>query len=258
MSPKHGLVQRRQVLFIPGFDPHPPRRYRELYRREGAEQARIAGHQLAVRSKSGGTWSVIAEIDGHATFSEIEVLVWSDLVRDTMAPGWAASYLKLIGVVWTYMSTGVLWRLAAIGKGPLIAALYPVVGLILQLVLAGLLGWGTAQLMDLIALGWSWIPGIVAAVLVMRALRRADGRFFVHYLMADFAYWASADGAYPAALEERISDFAAHIKQALSGKPDELLVVGREIRDPLLKRCWIGAIRTCPISKVRHEVVHKE
>jgi hypothetical protein len=34
-------VFRRRVFYIPGFDPFPPRRYRELYRTESQEQARI-------------------------------------------------------------------------------------------------------------------------------------------------------------------------------------------------------------------------
>ena len=40
---------RRRVLYLPGFDPIPPRRYRELYRREGAAQARISGYDLSIR-----------------------------------------------------------------------------------------------------------------------------------------------------------------------------------------------------------------
>ena len=35
---------RRHVFYIPGYDPFHPRRYRELYRKEAAEQARISGH----------------------------------------------------------------------------------------------------------------------------------------------------------------------------------------------------------------------
>ena len=34
-------VFRRRVFYIPGYDPVHPRRYRELYRKEGALQARI-------------------------------------------------------------------------------------------------------------------------------------------------------------------------------------------------------------------------
>ena len=37
---------RRRVLYLPGYDPIPPRRYRELYRREGAAQATISARYL--------------------------------------------------------------------------------------------------------------------------------------------------------------------------------------------------------------------
>ena len=35
---------RRRVLYIPGYDPIPPRRYRELFKREGAKQAQFSGY----------------------------------------------------------------------------------------------------------------------------------------------------------------------------------------------------------------------
>lgn len=67
-------VARRRVLYIPGYDPIPPRRYRELYRREGAEQARIGGYALTMgarRDRGGFGWGVagvfpVAGTDGTA------------------------------------------------------------------------------------------------------------------------------------------------------------------------------------------------
>ena len=32
-----GMIERRKFFYIPGYDPIHPRRYRELYRSEGAE-----------------------------------------------------------------------------------------------------------------------------------------------------------------------------------------------------------------------------
>ena len=70
---------RRHVLYIPGYDPFPPRRYRELYRKEGAEQAAISGYELTVRSRQGESygWNVLARIDGRETEADVEVLVLS-------------------------------------------------------------------------------------------------------------------------------------------------------------------------------------
>ncbi|RYI34910.1 MAG: hypothetical protein EON48_01555, partial [Acetobacteraceae bacterium] len=82
-------VFRRHVLYIPGYDPFPPRRYRELYRTEGAAQAVVSGYQLTLQPRSGETygWRVAAEVDGRAVEAEVEVLVWSDLVKGSMGRG---------------------------------------------------------------------------------------------------------------------------------------------------------------------------
>jgi hypothetical protein len=52
------IVRRRRVFYIPGYDPIHPRRYRELYRKEGAEQSAISGYAVALRplKPQGGGW----------------------------------------------------------------------------------------------------------------------------------------------------------------------------------------------------------
>ena len=49
-----------------------------------------------------------------------------------------ATYRQLAHVAWTYIASGALWRLMRLRKGPVIAALYPVVFLLAQLVLVQL------------------------------------------------------------------------------------------------------------------------
>ena len=64
------------------------------------------------------------------------MLVWSDIVRDSMSGTIPATYLQLMRTAWTYVSTGTLRRLMMLRKGPVIAALYPVGMLIVQALLA--------------------------------------------------------------------------------------------------------------------------
>ena len=45
-------VTRRRVFYIPGYDPIHPRRYRELYRKEGTAQAEISGYDLTLKPKT--------------------------------------------------------------------------------------------------------------------------------------------------------------------------------------------------------------
>ena len=227
-------VKRRRVFYIPGYDPIHPRRYRELYRKEGAAQAEISGYELALSPRQGERygWKVDSRIGNHGVSSEFEVLVWSDIVRDSMETNIPATYLQLVRTAWTYITSGALRRLMWLRKGPVIAALYPVGMLILQLLLAILLAYGVARFA-----GWavSWISvspwvgyslALPAFVYVMRWFRTKDNKFFAYYLMHDYAYSAQSKGANPPELEQRMAQFTNVIAEALTDQVDEVLVVG--------------------------------
>ncbi len=237
-------VARRRVFYIPGYDPIHPRRYRELYRKEGATQAGISGYALALAAKrSGGAygWHVASMQDGATVEADVEVLVWSDIVRGSMSNTIPATYLQLVRTAWTYIASGALRRLMWLRKGPVIAALYPVAMLILQLLLAaaaglvagalvvqgvralaGLAGWGLGPVAPFLR----WPVALVVLVMVLRWFKRQDGRFFAYYLMHDYAYSARRGGANPPELEQRMAAFGDAIATALAEEYDEVLVVG--------------------------------
>jgi hypothetical protein len=221
---------RRKVFYIPGYDPFPARRYRELYRKEGARQAEFSGYEIGMfpRPAGGPTWRVASLMDGLVTEAEIEVLGWSDIVRISMAGGVAATYGQLVRTAWIYLSTGTLRRLVWLGRGPMIAAAYPVVMLLVQLALAVAVGWlvgGFVGRLSWPVLGWG--VGLALAAAVLEGFRRIDGRLFAHYLMQDYAFSARHRGATPPELAAREEDFASRIAVALVDDDlDEVLVVG--------------------------------
>jgi hypothetical protein len=221
-------VFRRHVLYIPGYDPFPPRRYRELYRTEGAAQAAMSGYRLAIRARAGETygWTVAAAMDGREVETEVEVLVWSDLVKASMSRGILATYAQLARTAWLYVSSGALVRLIRLRKGPMIAALYPALALVayalLALVVAALvlwfgwtLPWGLGGVLALTA-GWA----------VLEGFRRLDSRLYVYYLMHDYAFSTIDGGAYPPALDARLRFFGDRVRAALASGVNEVLVVG--------------------------------
>ncbi|WP_341212319.1 hypothetical protein [uncultured Limimaricola sp.] len=228
-------VRRRRVFYIPGFDPIHPRRYRELYRSEAAAQAEISGFDLTLSPAKGRRfgWDVSARIEGGEVRTEFEVLIWSDIVREQMQGGILATYGQLLRTAWTYIASGALGRLMRLRKGPVIAALYPVVMLLVQLGLALGLGAVAGGLADMPA-RWARLPGglafwpVLAVVVwgVLHWFRRHDRRFFAYYLMHDYAFAARWGGANPAALEARLALFENHIAAALREDVDEVLVVG--------------------------------
>ncbi|AZV78468.1 hypothetical protein EBB79_11655 [Parasedimentitalea marina] len=234
-------VRRRRVFYIPGYDPIHPRRYRELYRKEGAAQAEISGYDIALKAKKTKPgpygWQVRSMIDEVDVSTDIEVLVWSDIVRESMENSIPATYLQLARTAWVYISTGTLRRLMQLRKGPVIAALYPVGMLLIQALLAVLVAWGVARIIidtaaffaltGLLVQLVSLCFGLCAGAMLLRWFKKMDSKFFAYYLMHDYAYSASSKGAYSPALEGRIAEFTALIQTALSDDTlDEVLVVG--------------------------------
>jgi len=259
------------VFYIPGYDPIHPRRYRELYRKESAEQAAISDYDIALTPGTGDHygWHVDAAIEGHQVSADVEVLIWSDIVRDSMATSIAATYLQLVRTAWVYISSGALRRLMWLRKGPVIAALYPVGMLVLQLLLALLFGYllGSVASNAFFAVAawvyelfdatmntghWAWVglgrvlfwPLFLAgAMFVLRWCKARDGKFYAYYLMHDYAFTAKMRGANPPELEARMAVFTEAIAAAMSDNVEEVLVVGHSSGAHLAVSCLADLIR---------------
>ena len=219
---------KRRVFYIPGFDPHPARRYRELYRVESKKQADISNYKIDLKAAvipNGYGWNVTLEQNGKESWGLIEVLTWSDIVKETMASGLLATYIQLIKTVWIYISTGALFDLIKLRKGPIIAALYPVgflTGQFLIAVLCASIVWSILADISFalapFALGIIW--------LILKGFQAIDHRIFAYYLMQDYAHSAQFKGAYPDDLKNRLDDFSAKITKALREDWDEVLIIG--------------------------------
>ncbi|GAA3877877.1 hypothetical protein [Celeribacter arenosi] len=248
-----GQVRRRRVFYIPGYDPMPPRRYRELYRTEGEKQAKISDFTFDLTRREGARfgWSVEAEIEGQTTHTEFEILEWADIVQDSMRAGVFGTYAILLRTAWIYISTGTLFDLMKLRRGPVIAALYPVAILTIQLLLAlALFGvvYAIGAGIGGAARGLAAVLGLGAAYALLVWFKRIDGKFFAYYLMHDYGFSARWRGANPPALRERMDAFRHDIAEALSQPFDEVLVVGHssgahlgiEILADLIRREEVG------------------
>ncbi len=258
-------VRHRRVFYIPGYDPFPPRRYRELYRTEAAAQAEISGYDIALKpglmDGDGFGWRVAAMMDGQPIRTDVEVLVWSDIVQNSRPQFVFATYLDLVRTVWIYISTGAFFRLMQLRKGPVLAALYPIMALLLQAQLAFWLSWAMNRIVT--AMGGDLVPGAptplvstvalglgaMVGLFTLRWFRENDGKFFAYYLMHDFAYSASERGAYPPALESRLIDFRRSIEAAMESDVDEVLVVGHSSGAHLAISVLSDLARTIEFSK---------
>lgn len=228
-------VKRRQVFYIPGYDPFHPRRYRELYRREAKAQAQISGYDIDIKAKTGAGpygWQVDSVQDNAQVFTEIDVLVWHDIVKNSMNTSLLATYFQLCSTAWVYLRSGALFRLMRLRAGPMIAALYPVIFLLVQLMIAIIVALSIYEAMSSIqsdTMTTRAVFGMLAIATgwcVLKGFQRLDRRIFAHYLMHDYAFTAQNGGEPPLALDKRLKEFAEIVETALDKDLDEVLIVG--------------------------------
>ena len=186
-----------------------------------------------------------ARIAGQEVSAQVDVLVWSDIVRNSTAQTIPATYLQLLQTAWIYIATGTLRRLMWMRKGPVIAALYPVLMLLGQLAAglgAGLFVGGhvgrilprfigTGDKLFFTVADWSiwtieWALLAVITVTILRWFKYIDNKLFAYYLMNDYEFSAHCKGAIPPALAARMADFGDSIAEALSEDIEEVLIVG--------------------------------
>lgn len=246
-------VFRRRVFYIPGFDPFPARRYREIYRTEGARQAAIGGYDLRLTPRPQGArgygWTVATETEGMQAEAEVEVLIWDDIVQTRMKPGLIGIYWTMLHTIWVYFSTGATWGLIRVRIGPFIAGFYPVTVLMAQAGLAGLAAWAVWRLAlwpygaHPLAMALGAAGGLAAGWGVLAYGHRLDGRLFARYLMFELAQSAIHRGGFGPDLEARLAKFAARVAAARGQDWDEVLVVGHSSGAALAVHVCAEALR---------------
>ena len=154
---KPETIRRRAVFVLPGYDPAPPRRYREIYRSEAAKQGEITGQSIGLSPVSRPApfygWQVSAQQAGRSTHSAHWILPWNDLVRSSMKAGIFGIYPLALRTGWTYLKGGALWALLRLRWQPMLAVFYPLAVLMGQVLVAtagAALGWHRARR------GWRW------------------------------------------------------------------------------------------------------
>ena len=233
----------RIVLVVPrhgGPDASALRDAIETRPEEAASSARAAAPP-AITAIDGARWTVRAGPKGADCEALVEVLAWDDLADAAMPTAIRHGLRATARTVWTYLSTGALVRLWHLRRGAVMAAgsrLLPfaaevVLALGVGLVSGRLLAGGLAPLLSSVDLpNWPGVlvasfAGASAAFLVLRNLRRNDGRIGAYAPMRGLAYLSSGRGAYPPALEERIVSFSERIGWALRQRVREVVVVGQ-------------------------------
>ena len=250
LFPESQDVARRKVFYVSGFDPLGPRRYRELYRKEGPQQGGISGYDLTVsgipRTECGNyRWMATYNRGSVSSTSEFEFLGWDDIVRHSIRPSLVYVYTLMFRTLWIYLSSGAIGAMRQLRSGPLIAGLVPAALMIFYLVYAGLIGTAAGLVLSgpLGAPVWAaGLGGFASFILAMLGTRSFEEQMMIYFMVNDLGYSAKEWGQYPQPLSDRLDLFADRIQDALdSEKYDEVLVVGHssgaQLAISALSRC---------------------
>ncbi|MEM7669194.1 MAG: hypothetical protein AAF317_08580 [Pseudomonadota bacterium] len=252
-------MTRRKVFYISGFDPLGPRRYRELHRSEGARQARISGYEISLEGRARGPdgtyrWSTQVSTGGSRTEAEFEFLAWDDIVRHSIRPSLLYVYGLMFRTFWVYFSSGAINAMLKLRSGPLIAGLVPAAVMVFYLLFASS-GGIAAALLSSVGAGFP-VPlatgiGGVAALAIMSGTRLLEEQMMVYFMVNDLGYTAVRGGAYPRAIDERLSQFGQVIAQtAMDPDFDEVLVIGHSSGAQLAVTSVARALDTVTEGKI--------
>lgn len=228
-----GIVHKRRVFLLTGYEPLAPEaHYRRFVREIGRfrttwqVEAKV-GDLAPADGRPVATWSVEVSGPDWRTVSDIRLLRWDDIVAEDMtAPVWRR-LVGYAGAAADMAVTGTFVRYAVAYWRYALFAAYPAV----LLVLAGALAWAGARMW--LAFG---IPGGVAGALVAGPvlfaglILFAGRRMHLDYMLSDWIFARDMIRRRRPSIEARAAAFAEEIAGALrAGEADEVLVIGHSL-----------------------------
>ena len=229
-------VQRRNIIYVQGYDPRGLAQYYRMFRTELRKSDQLYGIESTIgrpQSSADGSmasWTIDSQGDGWQTHTSYDFLRWEDLIQqDLVRPIWR-TVLEASVIYWQLVFGGIVtrfwrahWRFATF-------ITYP------HFVLFNEIVWslGVAWLLAAI-LGATGAPGLVTMPVAAAAfvamlwalLKYTEKRTYLLYLMADTIFtWRFAHRQRPD-WDERIVRFAAYLAEvARSSDAEEIIIVG--------------------------------
>lgn len=254
-------VSTRCVVQISGFDPRGASFYHGLFSREAAKHAEKHGIDIQIgrrrrRENHWHEWTTHTNHAEHATSVNIRFLGWDDIIRSHWIRSRPALFWKSCVTYFVFLKTGGLYRCFRMTWYPMVALLFPALGLI-ALYLILMLSLGAAFFaLAMIILGLTGLKAALAGGI--GALTGAGSAHFISphlkggWLLRIFCFCRLLSEKPLPELEERLDGQAADLLAFLiKEQPDELLVVAHSVGSlvafPLLDRVlesesWQGRV----------------
>jgi pimeloyl-ACP methyl ester carboxylesterase len=175
-------------------------------------------------------WQILASNDGQGVETDYEFLRWDDIVRKHW-PRNELHILRELGFgLWTYFSSGALWRVLRTSWPPFITGLIPTFFVTLVYGVALAAGLAGNAIFQKLAGGPGWLGYVLGVSIfagVVQGGRLLEKRINCHWLLRIYAFTARQGLGRLPDLEARLDAFAERIVSYMrESKDDEVLIVG--------------------------------
>jgi len=232
------VIRRRQVFYVPGYDPRGVAPYYRLFRSELRRHAEMRGLRAATgrleKPPDDAPWLRRWRATRAAPAATVEAIVdfcgWDDLIEDEARLGLVQSVWRSWRAAAAIIANRMIGRIGRLSRRSLMFMVYPHDAVALYLLtMAAMIGEGLAYgalLGPLGAVGGGLV-GIFAAARFYRLTRRADARLYIWHLAVHWDFLRRQGQTGVPELAERSRAIAARIKAAIDDPAiDEVVVVG--------------------------------
>lgn len=227
-------VKKRHVFYLSGFDPRGPAFYRRLYHQEGAAQSAVNGMSLNIGartrpSKLSNVWQIRAKVEEREVQTSYEFLRWDDIIRNYWQRNELFIVWHYLQVAWLCIANGMFGRVLKTAWPPFLAALVPLLMIILLMALAAGLGGGAGVILLKIGVPvWLAAPlGLLAFAGIVQLGRMQERRINSYWLLRIYAFTKKQGIDSLPDLDQRLDDLARRIvEQIHAADADEVLIVG--------------------------------
>ncbi|MCW2457041.1 UNVERIFIED_ORG: hypothetical protein M2414_004802 [Rahnella aquatilis] len=226
------VIKRRQVFYIPGFDPRGASYYHRLYCHQSKLQTKVNELDIHVsRRQRRSSYSHFWQLTTAHTQTNYSYLGWDDIVRNNWPRGWLAIFYDVFYFLWAYLATGRVIAFARISYKQLITGFYPIVYFLFGSAMSVLLAITIAHLLLAVLIS-SWmyyfLYGCISSVVMllsMWVIKYFGDRLAVFWLMGIYVFSDKWSKNNIPNLEYRIVQFANEIIQAVQDHDNEEVVI---------------------------------
>ncbi len=231
-----GLIRRRHVFYVCGYDPQGAAGYYAVFQREFERFKKLwpmRGTLTPPAVEAGAhatTWKIETEAPNWKVSITYEFLDWSDIIRRDIARPMSWSLPRILLWLVSFILSGTLFRTFYFSRRFGTSVLYSIIALAAWIAAAAAAGWlvwrvlsGPLGLPSVVA----GIAGLICAALLFDALRPVTDRWYVNHLIRAWLFVFDYVGGRRSDFEQRMEKFAARLVATVrAGDADEVVIVG--------------------------------